>query len=110
MKTACVTVGQRIREIRKRQKLTIEKLADLSNVAYHNLADIEHGKVDPRINTIEKIARALDVPITDLFLKSGSSALFSKNNFMKKCEALSESPKTVERYLKNLIEIENLFL
>ena len=57
----------RIKEIVKEKNLTIESLAKNACVAYANVSKAINGKSNPSLETLEKIAFALDVPIQELF-------------------------------------------
>lgn len=60
-------LGERIREERKRSGLTMEKLAELSGISTSFLAYIETKRKKASLETIEKIATALRLPVADLF-------------------------------------------
>lgn len=60
-------LGARIQEIRKSKGLTQEKLAELINMDIPNLSNIERGKKFMTADTLEKIARVLDVSEKELF-------------------------------------------
>ncbi|MDB6229096.1 helix-turn-helix domain-containing protein [Lactobacillus amylovorus] len=53
--------------IRKKRKLSQEKLAELSNLHQTYISDVERGVRNPSLKTIEKIANALDVEAYKLF-------------------------------------------
>ena len=57
----------RIRELRQKAKLTQEQLAELAGVDYKHIQLLE-GKNPPatKINTLEKISKALGVPLPQL--------------------------------------------
>ena len=56
-----------IRKLRKEKGLSQEKLARLSDVSNNTIVNIEAGKQkNPTIDTIRKIAKALDVSLEDL--------------------------------------------
>ena len=59
--------GQRIKELRKKQSLTQEKLAELAKIDYSYLNLIEAGKRNPSLKRIAKLARVLKVSISELF-------------------------------------------
>ena len=61
-----MTIGERIRMERKIKKLTQGQLADLSGVAVGTIRQYEVGRRQPRIEQLNMIATALDVPITSL--------------------------------------------
>ena len=56
-------IGQRIRDERKRRNLTLQELSDRVNLSIPYLSQIENGKVNININTLEEIGHALDVPL-----------------------------------------------
>ena len=54
------TLGQRIKKLRKEQKMTQEALARASNISYVSLVKIEQGKTkQPAFQTIYKIVKSL---------------------------------------------------
>lgn len=60
----------RIKEIIKGKGYTIKSLAEKMNINRVNLSNMING--NPTIETLEKIADALNVPITELFSASVS--------------------------------------
>ena len=67
MDTVRIKLGQRIRRFRLAKKLTQDGLAELTGIDYKYIQKIE-GKTPPsiRIDTIQKIAKALKVKLADL--------------------------------------------
>lgn len=57
-----------VRDYRKAQRYSQKELAELSGVSRVTIAHIEEGKVDPKIDTLIKIAIALNVPTSELYL------------------------------------------
>ena len=57
----------RIKEILKERGITALTLAKDIEMTQANLSNIMTGKTKPSLDTLEKIASALNVPITDLF-------------------------------------------
>lgn len=60
-------VGKGIRGWRKKAGLTISQLAELADIDGGFLAYIETGKKMPSLATAAKLARALRIPLADLF-------------------------------------------
>lgn len=60
------TIGQRIAEERKKAGMTQAQLAAKLNVTPQNISQYERGIKNPKIGTLNKIANALGVPITEL--------------------------------------------
>ena len=61
------TIGQRIKRIRNKNKLTQEALARKSDIPYTTLVKIESNVVkNPSISTVKKIAAGLEITIDEL--------------------------------------------
>ncbi len=60
--------GKRIKELRKQKKLTQEQLGELVGINYKQIGNIETGTYFTTMQTLEKIAKALDVEINELFI------------------------------------------
>ena len=61
------TIGKNIRRYRKKLGLSQDKLSKLAEVAYNTIVKIESGEnQNPKIETAQKIAKALGVSIDDL--------------------------------------------
>lgn len=61
-----MTTGERIRSIRKAQNLTQKQLGELAGIAEPTIRRYELGKLNPKYETIEKIAVALKVSTASL--------------------------------------------
>lgn len=59
-------VGGEISKLRKSRGLTQAELARAANILRPNLARIEAGKHRPTLETLERLAGALKVPVVDL--------------------------------------------
>lgn len=59
--------GKRLREIRRRRDMTQERLAELSGLSIQYIGEIERGKRNPSLTSIETLASALDMSVADLF-------------------------------------------
>lgn len=60
-------LGQRIKDLRKRNKLTQVELAVIIGMETTNLCKLENGGQLPKEENIEKLAKALNVNVRDLF-------------------------------------------
>lgn len=67
MKTTKQLLGARIKELRKRRGISQEQLADRVDVDPKFISFIECGRSAPSLETIENIARALNMEIKELF-------------------------------------------
>jgi transcriptional regulator with XRE-family HTH domain len=66
MQTAKELLGMRVREVRKLRGLSQEKLAEQVGVEPKQISRIEGGKSAPSLDTLEAIARSLQVEMKDL--------------------------------------------
>jgi transcriptional regulator with XRE-family HTH domain len=60
-------LGQRVRELRKSKGLSQEQLAHLSGLSRQYITDVERGARNIAIVNVEKIAKALEIPLSKLF-------------------------------------------
>lgn len=86
-----MTIGENIKRIRTEKNLTQKQLGDLCGMADSAIRRYELGKANPKIETVEKIAKALGVLIIDIM-----------ENFTL------EQYKTTEEYKQTLKEIDAL--
>lgn len=100
-------VGQRIRNYRTQQKLSQEKLAELSGCHPTYIGQVERGEKNATLESIEKIASALNVPLSQLFDKLGEGK--DDGGIPLKCyEFLSAKSKEDQEHLyQMLMEIES---
>ena len=61
--------GQTIRSLRQRGNISQEQLADLCGLHRTYISDIELGKRNVSLENIDKIASALNMRISDIFLE-----------------------------------------
>lgn len=62
-----VGIPENIKRFRKKAKLTQNGLAQKSGLSIASIQGYEQGKYKPKIENLQKIAKALDVPISTLF-------------------------------------------
>lgn len=62
-----VTLGKRVRALRRRMDLTAVELARLARVSVATVSKIENGAISTSLSTIDALAGALNVPIGELF-------------------------------------------
>ena len=67
MKTTKELLGGRIKEFRKLRTLSQEQLAEEVNIAPKHLSRIEVGRGFPSLDTLENLAKALNVELKAFF-------------------------------------------
>ena len=60
-------LGERIRFLRKANRMTQEQLAEKADMNSKYIGQIERAEINTTVITLEKIARALSVPLAELF-------------------------------------------
>ncbi len=80
-------IGNVIRKIRKQNHLTINEVSDLAGISSGMLSRIERGHVSASLDTLEKLAKVVGVPISAFFkdydVPEGSAQLVKKNTGME---------------------------
>lgn len=63
-----IKVGKRIQELREAKGISQQDLAAKCNFEKSNMSRLEAGRVNPTLSTLEKVALALEVKITEIFI------------------------------------------
>jgi transcriptional regulator with XRE-family HTH domain len=63
--------GKAIRRRRRELDLSQEELAERAELHRTYISDVERGEVNPSLDTIERLTKALEVSITQLFAQYG---------------------------------------
>ena len=88
-------VGQRIRYYRMQHKYSQETLAELAGCHSTYIGQIERGEKNATVESIGRIARALQVPMSTLFEKLDEPGVSS--NFPLECYELVASKSIPEQ-------------
>ena len=105
-------LAAKIKALRQERGLTQEELALRADVNKSFMGEIERGIASPTIKTIEKISKALDVPIAEIFaFESHTSNLVLKDsdwlgriNFAIKTRSIKEQ-KSVYKLIKTFLNL-----
>lgn len=97
-------IGQRVRNFRTEKGLSQEKLAEMSGCHPTYIGQVERGEKNATLESIEKIASAMNIPLSALFEKVGEDA---SDSYPAKCYELvaSKSKSEQEHLYKMLLEI-----
>lgn len=68
-----ISIGRRIRELRRQQNLTQEALAEKAHINVAYLGAAERGQANPTIDILASIAYALDVDISTFFHETSNN-------------------------------------
>ena len=88
------TIGQRIRNYRTQKGLSQEKLAELAGCHPTYIGQLERGEKNATLESVEKIASAMDISLSELFDKLGKSG---GDNIAAKCYDLVASKNEAEQ-------------
>ncbi|MCP1136290.1 helix-turn-helix domain-containing protein [Paenibacillus polysaccharolyticus] len=113
MSNIFLRVGKKIRLYRKARKLTQEELGELLQIDYSYLGRIERGEVNITIETLNKIANALNIAPSQLLEEDKKSNDKLKTDILEKIDTtlLSLSTKELEvlhRLIKEAIVLKEL--
>ena len=86
-------IGQRIRNYRTQKGLSQEKLAELAGCHPTYIGQLERGEKNATLESVEKIASAMDISLSELFDKLGKSG---GDNIAAKCYDLVASKNEAE--------------
>lgn len=96
-----MTIGENIRRIRKEKGLTQKELGNLCNLADSAIRRYELGGANPKLETVEKIAQALDVPIREI-MENLTLQEHKKTNEYRKLELFCNARDSILSILANL--------
>ena len=98
--------GKRIKELRKNKKLTQEQLGELVGIDFKQIGNIETGTYFTTMPTLEKIAKALDVEIYELFNfnHNNSREILIENIIKMIKEASDDDLKIIYRIIGDILK------
>jgi transcriptional regulator with XRE-family HTH domain len=65
--TLQINIGKQIQKLRESKGLSQQDLAAKCNFEKSNMSRLEAGRVNPTLSTLEKVAKALEVTLVELF-------------------------------------------
>ena len=87
----------RIKEVCKEKGVKVMDLSTMIGVSQTNTSNIINGKVNPSLETLEKIATALNVPMWQLFASPKEIARQAKNDLCPHCGMPISIKTTIEK-------------
>lgn len=103
MSTIAKSIGKRIRNYRTQQGLSQEKLADLSGCHPTYIGQLERGEKNATLESIERIAVALNISLSTLFEKLGCKEDGERDIPLECYEFLSAKTKQEQEQLYRLL-------
>jgi len=96
-------VGRRIRHYRTARGLSQEKLAELAGCHPTYIGQVERGEKNATLESIEKIATALEIPLSELFEKLGAPEKGARSIPLECYEFLSAKTKEEQEHLFRIL-------
>ena len=111
MKNLSKTIGERIRNYRRREGLNQEQLAERCDLHATYIGQLERGEKNATLESIEKIVKGLNISFETLFEKIQVGEL--KNDVASKCysliDTLSEKEQVViYELIQKIIAFKNI--
>ena len=96
-------LGQRIRNYRTAKGLSQEKLAEISGCHHTYIGQLERGEKNATIESIEKIATALNISLSKLFENLGSHEDETRNIPLECYEFLLQKTKEEQEHIYRIL-------
>ena len=76
-------IGNKIKELRNQSGITQEKLSELADLDISFISEIESGKRNITVNTIEKLAKAFNIKPSDFITDTEIKDIIPKKELIK---------------------------
>lgn len=93
-----MTIGEQIRILRRQHNMTQKKLSELSGLATITIQQYEANKYKPKVEQLEKIAKAFDINVTTFLDYEKNTSLKQEEDYMDK------DIRCIQRARKNMTE------
>lgn len=106
-------LGRRIRALRKQNGISQEELAFKASISTTYLGQVERAEKSPTVEVLDKIAKALEISIYDLFLFDAEIKVDNTNTTLNKINAQLSSLSEAEqcellKLIKNIKAFKNI--
>lgn len=86
-------LGERLRLIRNEHQMRLKDLNQIADLSVPYLSDLERGVVNPSIESLQKIARAYNITVKDLFSGVEELGELTHATYPKEFEAFLTDPE-----------------
>ena len=94
-----LTLGVRVRELRKARNWTLEQAAGQAGLARSTLSKIENGQMSPTYEALKKLAVGLDISVPQLFTPPQKDQINGRMAITKSGEGAHQATVTYEHEL-----------
>ena len=98
-----MTVGERIKQLRKNAEFTQQQLADKIGITYIQVGRYETGKSNPSADVLQKIAKALHTT-TDFLMSGGNEQQLSDKELLQQFKEVEQLPNEDKHLIKTFID------
>ena len=101
-------LGQKLKQIRKAQKLTQAQLAELAGINEKHVSKIETGVYFPTYNTLSRILGVLKLDIADFSLNFDRKDILNEEYYLKSLQILhsAKTSKEIEYFYGFLLQAQ----
>jgi transcriptional regulator with XRE-family HTH domain len=99
-------LGARLRAIRKQHKYTLADVGDGTGLSVSFLSDIERGRTQPSLDTLEKLATFYQLTINDLLEDVDAETLGSNKGYPPGFEAFLKETEVEPEIVDLLMRVE----
>ncbi len=100
-------IGLKIRQMREEKGLTQSDIENASGLLRGYISRVENGHTVPSIETLEKFAAALDVPLYRLFCPDGDGSAELSVATSRKLEELAQTMSPEGKEARYLLELKS---
>ena len=102
-----IVIGKRVRILRKKNKLTLQELAEKLDITYFHLSRLELGQRRWNLSLLFKVSKIFNVPLSAIIdIEQNSDELFEVDKELS--ELYKELFKLSQEQLKVVIKINNI--
>ncbi|NRB23398.1 helix-turn-helix domain-containing protein [Shewanella sp.] len=98
-KVASVNIGEQLKAIRTKNKLTLEEASKLTGLAKSTLSKIENEQISPTFMVMQKLAAGLEIDLPQLFTKPKTMQATGRRDITKAGEGKQQLTPTYEHEL-----------
>lgn len=100
------TIGERIRELRNDRGMTQKELGERAGIAEPTIRRYELGKLNPKFETVQKIAKALEVPTSCVYGMSIQNDEDKQNTVEKMLSdaVLPDGDVDIEKFTESVVK------
>ncbi|WP_132013183.1 helix-turn-helix domain-containing protein [Hydrogenispora ethanolica] len=100
-----MNIGQRIKQLREQQNMSVSALAKLAGISQPNLWRIENEGQQPTFDILERIINALGMTLSDFFKDNSPSLEPDLRRLLQAAEKLTpEQRELLQRFLDAILD------